>query len=536
MTMELSEGSEFSFSLLNNSPNPITVINSDTSVKYVNRALEKLTGFSRQELIGSKAPYSWWTKETLHKTSRDFKKAMRKGARKVEELFQKKNGERFWAEITSIPVKRNGRFKYYLSSWVDITQRKRTEKELEKLNKELLRSNKKLRQLTMKDAHTGLYNHIYFEDAIEAEFHRAKRFGHPLSVIMIDLDYFKSINEVYGHRFGDLVLKQFARQLKRLVRPYDIVIRFGGEEFVIITSGLDRVTALTLAKRLQDAINLYNFGDKNNSAELKLSVAIVSYPEDNNIKKGMDFIELADQILNKAKEHGGDCVYSSIDIGKKKTPVSEEGKERNDIKFLTEKIDKLTKKANQSLIESVFAFAKTIKLKDRHTGEHVERAVQYATEIAENLGLTKEEIERIRQAAILHDLGKIGIREKVLLKKGKLTKKEFAEIKKHPQIGVDIIRPIQFLHNIIPLILFHHERWDGKGYPKGLKGEEIPLGARIVAISDVYQALISDRPYRKAFSKKEAIGIIKEGSGTQFDSKIVSAFLKILRKKKNTKI
>ena len=146
------------------------------------------------------------------------------------------------------------------------------------------------------------------------------------------------------------------------------------------------------------------------------------------------------------------------------------------------------------------------------------------------MNLPAEEMENIRQASMLHDLGKIGISDKILLKRSKLTKKEFEEIKKHPQIAADIIRPIQFMHDIIPLILYHHERWDGKGYPAGLKGEEIPIGARIIAISDVYQALTSNRPYRKAYSKKEAMNIIKKGAGTQFDPRIVDTFLKIVKK------
>jgi len=138
----------------------------------------------------------------------------------------------------------------------------------------------------------------------------------------------------------------------------------------------------------------------------------------------------------------------------------------------------------------------------------------------------------IKQAAMLHDLGKIGISENILLKKGKLTVKEFEEIKRHPQIGADIIRPIQVLHGLIPFIFYHHERWDGKGYPSGIRGEDIPLGARIIAIADVYQALISDRPYHKAFSENVAVGIIKKASGTQFDPRIVNIFLKIINKKK----
>jgi HD-GYP domain-containing protein (c-di-GMP phosphodiesterase class II) len=203
-----------------------------------------------------------------------------------------------------------------------------------------------------------------------------------------------------------------------------------------------------------------------------------------------------------------------------------------DIKMLKGRLVRLTKKANQNLVEAIFAFAKTIELKDHYTGEHVENTVRYATEIAKALSLPAEEIELVKQASMLHDLGKVGVSENILLKKSKLNKKEFDEIKRHPQIGADIIRPIQYLRDIIPFIFYHHERWDGHGYPSGIKGEEIPMGARIIALADVYQALTSDRPYRKAYSKKKAIQIIKEGSGTQFDPKIVDIFLKILEKKK----
>jgi len=157
--------------------------------------------------------------------------------------------------------------------------------------------------------------------------------------------------------------------------------------------------------------------------------------------------------------------------------------------------------------------------------------VHYAVEIAKKLDLPREDIELIKQAAMLHDLGKIGVSDSILLKKGKLTKKEFQEIKKHPQIGADIIRPIQFLHNLVPFIFYHHERWDGKGYPSGIKGEDIPMGARIIAIADVYQALISDRPYHKAFSVKKALEIIKNASGKQFDPRIVNIFFKVIKEK-----
>ncbi|MEI6862856.1 MAG: HD-GYP domain-containing protein, partial [Candidatus Omnitrophota bacterium] len=156
----------------------------------------------------------------------------------------------------------------------------------------------------------------------------------------------------------------------------------------------------------------------------------------------------------------------------------------------------------------------------------------YSTSIAKAMGLSLEDIENIRQASILHDLGKVGVSDKILHKKTKLTKREFDEIKRHPQIAADIIRPVHFLHDIIPLILYHHERWDGKGYPSGLMGPEIPIGARIISVADVYQALTSKRPYRKAFSESEAIRMIKEGYGTQFDPEVVNVFMKVIGKEK----
>ncbi|MDD3988030.1 MAG: diguanylate cyclase [Candidatus Omnitrophica bacterium] len=446
---------------------------------------------------------------------------------------------------------------------VDITQRKKIEEELTKyrdhledivrerteellneisehkdarhriavLADDLAGSNKKLKKLSLTDSHTGLYNHRYLGEVIEAEFHRARRFAHHLAIIMLDIDYFKSINDVYGHQFGDLVLKQFAGELKKIVRRYDIVIRFGGEEFLVISPGIDRQQVFALSQRILEDLNLHNFGNKKHTIKLKISIGAVSYPED-NAGSGMDLVNLADQILNKAKESGGNRAYLLSDLKKEDKTYERKRDSSPDIKILKSKIEKLNKRANQSLTEAILAFAKTIELKDHYTGEHVELTGHFATLIANKLGLERDEVELIRQASILHDLGKIGISEKILLKKSKLTEKEFEEIKKHPQIGADILRPIHFLQGLIPIIFYHHARWDGKGYPKGIKGEDIPIGARIIALADVYQALTSDRPYRKAYPKAKAAKIIKSGSGTQFDPKITEIFLGILQEEK----
>jgi diguanylate cyclase (GGDEF)-like protein len=401
-------------------------------------------------------------------------------------------------------------------------------KSLEESNRALLQQNKKLSKLALKDPHTGVYNRRYLQETLEKELSLSKRHSQPLSVIMMDIDYFKSINDVYSHACGDLVLKQFTSTLKKAIRRYDTIFRFGGEEFVIISPRTDRATGMILAKRLLRTIHAHRFGYKENTIKLKVSMGVASYPEDGLVIRGFDLVYLADQVLNKVKEYGGNKVYSTEDLGKMEKQSSSEGGPDVGMELLKKKVHRLSQRANQSLIEAVFALAKTIGLKDRYSDTFTKRTTDYAVEIARLLRLPKNEIEHIRKAAILHDIGKVGINEKILLKKSKLTDKEFELMKQHPQLSTDIIRPLHFLRGTVPFILYHHERWDGRGYPNGLKGNEIPIGARIIAIVDAYRSLTANRPYRKAYGRNEAMKILEKESGTKFDPRVTSAFLEIL--------
>ncbi|MDP8216857.1 MAG: diguanylate cyclase [Candidatus Kaelpia imicola] len=502
---------------------------------WVNKAAADSVNKKQEELVGKNC-YSVWHNRETPCVGCPVVRAKKTGLSQESEIISPDG--RIWL-VKGCPLKNlKGETIGIVETTLEITKRKNAEESLNRLNKVLLKSHERMKKLIVKDSLTGLYNNKYLNEIVESEFSRARRSYHPFSLILFDIDYFKSINDVYGYNFGDSVLKQFARQLKRMVRRYDIVVRSGGEEFIVLCPGTDNVTSLKLARRMLDEFNIKEFGNNKQRIKFSLSIAVVGYPSDKMVKlsgvgkivlEGKDLINIGYKILSKVKEVGGNRAYSSEDIRFDKRVESEAVAEDANINFLKGKLEHLTKEANRNLIESVFAFAKTIDLKDHYTGEHVEQTVKFAITIAKELSLPKDEVEKVREAAILHDLGKIGISEDILHKRKRLTKREYEIIKRHPQIGVDIIRPIHALHDLIPYILYHHERWNGQGYPHGLKGEEIPFGARIVAVADVYQALISDRPYRAAYSKEEAVRIIKESAGSEFDPEIVDVFIKVLR-------
>ena len=185
------------------------------------------------------------------------------------------------------------------------------------------------------------------------------------------------------------------------------------------------------------------------------------------------------------------------------------------------------RKEYEYMLSTIKALITALEARDEYTKGHTHRVSKYALMLGNYMGLSTFELDKLEIAANLHDIGKIGVRDDILLKPGKLSDEEYATIQEHAVIGAEILRPLNSLNDVIPLILFHHERWDGEGYPSMIKGDEIPLGARIIAVADTFDAITSDRPYRKALTEKEAVEIIKNNSGTQFCPRCVAAFLEL---------
>jgi len=399
-------------------------------------------------------------------------------------------------------------------------------KQIGDLECHLLAKNKKIEKITSVDPLTGCYNWRYLLHRIHQELNRSQRSSYSVSFIGCDIDHFRQVNEIYGVKVADTVIKELVGILKRSLRKEDTLARWRDDEFFIIIPHSDNTEAYKVAKRIREQITSHKFKYKDVVLSVKVSVGVASSPE-NNIFNTRDVVSALDICLTRAKRRGGNIVISYSSAPLKQSSVEEK---KANVKELRRRIEKMNTLLTRDLIEMIYGFARAIEAKDSYTGKHVEDTAGIAEEIAKNLKLSETEVTDIKNAAVLHDLGKVGVEEKILSKKGALNAKERKVIKLHPSIAAEILREIHALRGAISAILYHHERYDGKGYPLGLKGEDIPLSARIVAIADVYQALISDRPYRKAYSRKKALAIVMKESGKHFDPRIVNIFLKVIDK------
>jgi diguanylate cyclase (GGDEF)-like protein/putative nucleotidyltransferase with HDIG domain len=354
------------------------------------------------------------------------------------------------------------------------------------------------------DSLTGLLNHRAFQQRLEGEIARARRGGHALSLVMVDLDSFGEVNNTWGHQAGDAMLEAVAAALGQGARAADVVARYGGDEFAVILIETDSAEAAVVAERLRGAIADAAPGGGRAHLRATGSVGVATLRRHGVARE--ELVNAADNASYAAKRAGGNRVAYPEDMTLPRDPAA---------------MAALLEHANMATVE---ALAAAVDAKDQYTRGHSGRVAAYAVAIATALDLPPADIARIRQAGVLHDVGKIGVPDAILTKPGPLTDVEFAIIKEHPGVGERMLRPVPFLQEILPAVRHHHERWDGKGYPDGLVGAAIPLDAAILAVADSFDAMTSSRTYRPALLVAEAIRRVREGSGKQFAPRLVVAF------------
>lgn len=356
------------------------------------------------------------------------------------------------------------------------------------------------------DAVTSVFNHRYFMDKLISVTADRKR--GTTAVCLVGIDMFTVYNDIYGHYAGDAVLIKVAGVLKQVCGTYGTVSRYAGDLFAIVLPFMDTKQSYELMEKIRTRVEGISMSQDDETPRfITVSIGISIFP--NQSKDDKELLKHSMLALSEAKKTGRNktVIYNS-EMEEQNHGVSE---------------------TDENQMATIYALTAAIDAKDHFTFGHSQRVAKYATAIAEAVGAKTEEVEIIRQASLLHDIGKIGIPENVLTKLTRLTTEEYETMKKHVDLSITIIKYLPTFNKVIPSVLGHHERWDGKGYPRKIKGENISFGARCICIADAFDAITSDRHYKSYMSVDYALDEISRNAGTQFDPALTDVFVRLVK-------
>ena len=438
----------------------------DGNIIYINKKGLEILGYTVEE-IKKKTIYQLFTEPGQEISEKSIKKVLLKGMKYPQEYHMvRKDRSLLSVEIYSSTIKNSeGKIAGFQGILLDITSRKEYED--------------KIKYLSFHDKLTGLYNRAYFEEELERLNHSRRL---PISIIVGDVNNLKMVNDAFGHQHGDQLLIKIANVLQSTVRKGDIISRFGGDEFSIILPGTSREKGVAIIDRMKKVCKRYS------TLTLPLSISL-----------GIATKEHASQNINAVLRDAEGEMY----------------------RFKT--FHKMTIEKDM-----VASLEKALQQKNLDNEEYRHSLIGCALKFGKFLKLRNRKLENLRLLASICDIGKIAVGEKIILKKGWLSEAEWSEIKKHPEIGFRIARSAPEIAYLSEDILYHHEFWDGNGYPHGIKGEKIPFLSRIIHIVTAYQAMTHERPYRKAMTEEDAIQELKRGQGGQFDPDLTDKFITML--------
>jgi len=489
-----------------------SIISADTDgiIRTFNPAAELMLGYSASEVIGRMTPEQLHDPDEVARRAREMSRKVGRPIRPGYELFSLATArsiphEREWAYVrkdgTRVPVSLSvtplrdaeGIVTGSLGIAQNITERKKLEDERERLLAAAI-------DRADRDPLTDLFNHRAFHETLERETLRAHADGTPLAVAMLDMDNFKFFNTVYGHLAGDQVLRQVAQTLREHSRVGDTPARFGGDEFALVLPGLERIHAEQLADTLRErmARTLFQPPGSDAPVPLSLSIGVAVIPQE--APTALDAVRLADQRLRETK------------AGTRETLPE------------TERLAAGLMQSRQDF-DMLLGLVTAVDNKDRYARRHSEDVLLVCLALAHKLGVSAEDRQALATAALLHDIGNVGVSDTILRKPGPLTDAEWAAVRRHPTMGALIVGAVTGFENVQDIIRQHHERPDGKGYPWGLTYDELSLPSRILAVANSYCALTSDRPFRAALSVPEARRVLRDGSGSAWCRECVSALL-----------